>query len=67
MTLSEIVKNKRTEMNVSLQTLAAIIGVNYVTIWKIENENYAKLSYKTINRLSDWLGITPADFKNKYM
>ena len=57
------IKQKRLEKNLSINQAAAEIGICYLTLWNIENVDYRKLSYNTINKLARWLEMTPQEVR----
>lgn len=57
------IKQKRLEKNLSIDRAAAEIGICYLTLWNLENADYRKLSYKTIEKLAKWLEITPQEVR----
>lgn len=55
--LAKLIINKRLEKNLSLHEAAKVIGISYLTLWKIEG-GYTKLNYQTTSKIATFLEIS---------
>ena len=63
-TLAQVLTKKRMELNLNLKDTAKKIGIDYVTLWKIESKGYTNLSYDTVTKLSKFLEITEKEVRD---
>lgn len=60
--LAKMIMNKRLERNLSLEDASKVIGISYLTLWKIE-DGYTKISYETTRKLAVFLEITEKEVR----
>ena len=63
-TLAQVMTKKRMELNLNLKDTAKKIGIDYVTLWKIESKGYTNLSYDTVAKLSKFLEISEKEVRD---
>lgn len=63
-TLAKAMINKRLEKNLSMTAAAKEIGIDYVTLWKIESKGYTNISYETIGKIARFLKITEKEVRD---
>ena len=61
--LSKMLMNKRMEKNLNLHEAAKEIGIDYVTLWKIESKGYTNISYETARKIAKFLEITEKEVR----
>lgn len=61
--LAKLIINKRLEKNLSLHEAAKVIGISYITLWKIE-DGYTKLNYQTTNKIANFLEIEAKEVRD---
>lgn len=61
--LSKVIIKKRMDKNLSLQEAAKVIGISYLTLWKLEND-YNQLSYETTRKIAAFLEITEKEVRD---
>ena len=61
MTIGERIKNRRKELGISAEKLAADIGVSAATIYRYENGDIEKMNSKKLKPIAEVLRTTPAD------
>lgn len=63
-TLAKAIISKRMERNLSMSRAAKEIGVDFVTIWKIESKGYTNLRYDTVSKVAKFLEITEKEVRD---
>ena len=63
-TLAQVMTKKRMELNLNLKDTAKKIGIDYVTLWKIESKGYTNLSYDTVGKLAVFLKISEKEVRD---
>ncbi len=61
MTIGERIKNRRSEIGMSVDELASMIGKNRATIYRYENEDIENLPVSILEPLAKALRVTPAE------
>ena len=59
-----MIKNKRLEKNLSMVKAAELIGINYVTLWRIETRKITDITYNTIEKLAAFLEISEKEVRD---
>lgn len=62
--LAQMIKNKRLEKNLSMVKAAELIGINYVTLWRIETRKITDITYNTIEKLAAFLEISEKEVRD---
>lgn len=62
-TLAKAMISKRMERNMSMSAASKEIGVDFVTLWKIESKGYTNLRYDTINKVAKFLEISEKEVR----
>lgn len=61
MTIGERIKNRRLELNLSVEEVAAKLGKNRATVYRYENDDIKELPITVLEPLAKVLETTPAD------
>ena len=62
MTLAELLKSRRKELDLTLDDIGRAVGVNRATVQRWETGNIAKMNRRHIAALSNVLGLDPILF-----
>lgn len=61
--LARAISQKRFERNLSLTKASELIGISYVTLWRLEN-GYTKITYSTCSKLANFLEISEKEVRD---